>query len=42
MMMTMPVKRALAASPTLRDMPPVGPEWMRKWVEEWIAGEWLY
>ncbi|KAK3308608.1 uncharacterized protein B0T15DRAFT_391903 [Chaetomium strumarium] len=33
------VGRALAASSTLRNMPPVGPEWMRKWVNEWIAAE---
>ncbi|KAK7752885.1 putative NRPS-like protein biosynthetic cluster [Diatrype stigma] len=31
----MSVDRALA-SPTLRDMPPVGQEWVRKWVHEWI------
>ncbi|KAI1483617.1 acetyl-CoA synthetase-like protein [Daldinia eschscholtzii] len=33
----MVVERALAASPALRKLEPVGLEWMRKWVEEWIA-----
>ncbi|KAI1500357.1 acetyl-CoA synthetase-like protein [Biscogniauxia marginata] len=33
----MAVDRALAASPELRRLEPVGVEWMRKWVEEWIA-----
>ncbi|KAI0012777.1 putative NRPS-like enzyme [Xylariaceae sp. FL0662B] len=33
---SMSVERALA-SPTLRDMPPVGLDWMRKWVDEWMA-----
>ncbi|KAK4237128.1 linear gramicidin synthase subunit D [Achaetomium macrosporum] len=32
----MSVKRALATSATLRDMPAVSREWMRKWVDEWI------
>lgn len=32
----MEVVRALA-SPTLRAMPPVGPEWVRKWVDEWMS-----
>ncbi|KAK1757157.1 putative nrps-like enzyme protein [Echria macrotheca] len=33
----MAVDEAVAASPKLRTMPPVRPEWMRRWVEEWIA-----
>ncbi|KAI2464413.1 putative NRPS-like enzyme [Annulohypoxylon bovei var. microspora] len=33
----MSVERALVASPTLRGMAPVGVEWMRKWVDEWIS-----
>jgi thioester reductase-like protein len=36
---SMSVTKALAASPTLRDMPAVRPEWMRKWVDEWAAVE---
>lgn len=32
----MAVERSLAASPTLRDMPPVSVEWMRKWFDEWM------
>ncbi|KAI0172477.1 putative NRPS-like enzyme [Hypoxylon sp. FL1284] len=35
----MVVERALAASPTLRGLPPVGAEWMRKWVGEWISAQ---
>ncbi|GAP88342.1 putative NRPS-like enzyme [Rosellinia necatrix] len=34
----MDVTRAMAASKTLRNMPPVSSEWMRKWVEEWLQG----
>ncbi|OTA52079.1 hypothetical protein K449DRAFT_470658 [Hypoxylon sp. EC38] len=34
----MSVERALAASATLRDMPPIGNEWVRKWVNEWVSG----
>lgn len=30
------VKRALAESETLREMPAVSPAWMHKWVGEWI------
>ncbi|KXX74575.1 Linear gramicidin synthase subunit D [Madurella mycetomatis] len=33
------VKRALATSPTLRNMPAVSRDWMRKWVDEWMASE---
>jgi thioester reductase-like protein len=33
------VERALAASSTLSDMPAVKTEWMRKWVDEWMAAE---
>ncbi|KAI1763791.1 putative NRPS-like enzyme [Hypoxylon sp. FL1150] len=33
----MAVERSLAASPTLRDMPPVSAEWMRKWFNEWMS-----
>ncbi|ETS78506.1 hypothetical protein PFICI_10568 [Pestalotiopsis fici W106-1] len=33
----MSVDRAVAESPTLRDLPPVRGEWMRKWVEDWMA-----
>lgn len=32
----MDVTRAVAASTTLREIPPVSLEWMRKWVEEWL------
>ncbi|KAI1662848.1 acetyl-CoA synthetase-like protein [Daldinia decipiens] len=32
----MAVERALAASQTLHDMPPVGDKWMRKWINEWM------
>ncbi|KAI1140871.1 male sterility protein-domain-containing protein [Hypoxylon sp. FL0543] len=35
----MSVERALEASQSLRGMPPVGLEWMRKWVEEWISAQ---
>ncbi|KAI1392428.1 putative NRPS-like enzyme [Hypoxylon trugodes] len=35
----MAVERASAASSTLRDMPPVGVQWMRKWVNEWISAQ---
>lgn len=35
---SMTIEHALAASPTLRKLEPVKPEWMRKWVGEWIAG----
>ncbi|KAI0883762.1 putative NRPS-like enzyme [Annulohypoxylon maeteangense] len=35
----MSVERALRASSTLRDMSPVGVEWMRKWVHEWISAK---
>ncbi|KAI0835425.1 putative NRPS-like enzyme [Hypoxylon sp. FL0890] len=35
----MSVERALEASQTLREIPPVGVEWMRKWVDEWIAAQ---
>ncbi|KAK4114682.1 acetyl-CoA synthetase-like protein [Canariomyces notabilis] len=33
------VKRGLDASSTFRNMPAVSPEWMRKWVEEWVGTE---
>ncbi|KAM3081036.1 hypothetical protein ACMFMG_004993 [Clarireedia jacksonii] len=33
----MVVDRALRASPIMRKLEPVKVEWMRKWVEEWIA-----
>lgn len=33
----MSVDRALAASPSLRDLPPVGPRWIQKWVGEWVS-----
>ncbi|ETS77458.1 hypothetical protein PFICI_11332 [Pestalotiopsis fici W106-1] len=33
----MSVKDAVRASPALRDMPPVQPQWMRKWFEEWLS-----
>ncbi|KAI2601707.1 acetyl-CoA synthetase-like protein [Hypoxylon sp. NC1633] len=33
----MAVGRALAASPALRSLEPIGLEWMRKWIEEWVA-----
>ncbi|KAK0610018.1 hypothetical protein B0T17DRAFT_585387 [Bombardia bombarda] len=32
----MAIEQALVASPSLRDMPPVGSDWMSKWVGEWI------
>lgn len=32
----MVVARAVATSDTLRNIPPVRPEWMRKWVAEWM------
>ncbi|KAI8950517.1 hypothetical protein F4801DRAFT_343559 [Xylaria longipes] len=32
----MAIVRAVAASDTLRNMPPVSPAWMSKWVEEWM------
>ncbi|KAK6212633.1 putative NRPS-like protein biosynthetic cluster [Pestalotiopsis sp. IQ-011] len=32
----MSVERAAEASPALRDMPAVRPEWMRKWFQEWL------
>ncbi|KAI3323034.1 acetyl-CoA synthetase-like protein [Xylariaceae sp. AK1471] len=32
----MSVEHAVQASPTLRGMPAVGVEWMRKWVDEWL------
>ncbi|KAK3942541.1 putative nrps-like enzyme protein [Diplogelasinospora grovesii] len=32
----MAVDKALAASPALQKLQPVGQEWMRKWVEEWL------
>ncbi|KAI0384450.1 putative NRPS-like enzyme [Hypomontagnella monticulosa] len=35
----MSVDRTLGASQTLRDMLPVGVEWMRKWVEEWVQAQ---
>ncbi|KAI1445617.1 putative NRPS-like enzyme [Annulohypoxylon stygium] len=35
----MSVERALGASSTLREMPSVGVEWMRKWVNEWISAQ---
>ncbi|KAI1085430.1 acetyl-CoA synthetase-like protein [Whalleya microplaca] len=31
------VEQAVSASPTLRDMPAVGLDWMRKWVDEWMG-----
>ncbi|KAK7745063.1 putative NRPS-like protein biosynthetic cluster [Cytospora paraplurivora] len=34
----MVVDRALAASPSLRELEPVSLEWMRKWVHEWTDG----
>ncbi|KAI5861204.1 putative NRPS-like enzyme [Durotheca rogersii] len=33
----MSVECALAASATLREMSPVGTEWMRKWIKEWTS-----
>ncbi|KAI0450477.1 hypothetical protein F5B21DRAFT_528887 [Xylaria acuta] len=33
---SMVVARAVAASDTLRNIPPVSPAWMSKWVEEWM------
>ena len=33
----MAVERAFTASPAMRELEPVKLEWMRKWVEEWIA-----
>ncbi|KAI2642228.1 putative NRPS-like enzyme [Xylaria nigripes] len=33
----MVITRAVAASNTLRNMTPIGPEWMGKWVEEWTG-----
>ncbi|KAI1212188.1 putative NRPS-like enzyme [Annulohypoxylon truncatum] len=32
----MSIEQALAASPALRDISPIGLEWMYKWVVEWI------
>ncbi|KAI1314056.1 hypothetical protein F5Y03DRAFT_2856 [Xylaria venustula] len=32
----MVVDQAVSLSPTLRDMPSISHEWMRKWVEEWM------
>lgn len=34
----MSIEHTLAASATLRDMPPVGSEWVREWVNEWVSG----
>ncbi|KAK9779538.1 putative Carrier domain-containing protein [Seiridium cardinale] len=33
----MSVKKSIAVSPTLQDMPSVHYDWMRKWVEDWMA-----
>ncbi|KAI0188864.1 putative NRPS-like enzyme [Astrocystis sublimbata] len=33
----MAIEKSLNASPTLRDLPPVSPSWMRKWVDEWLV-----
>lgn len=35
----MAVDRAITASQTLRNMSPVGVEWMSKWVDEWIQAQ---
>lgn len=32
----MSVTRAVCASPTLRDLPPICEDWMRKWVQDWM------
>ncbi|KAI8626018.1 hypothetical protein F5Y19DRAFT_466792 [Xylariaceae sp. FL1651] len=34
----MVINRAVSVSATLRDMAPVGHEWMSKWVSEWMNG----
>ncbi|KAI0188770.1 putative NRPS-like enzyme [Xylaria flabelliformis] len=34
----MVINRALSASATLRDMPPISHEWMSRWVGEWMTG----
>lgn len=33
----MAIEQAVAGSATLRDMPAVSVDWMRKWVDEWVA-----
>ncbi|KAI1439035.1 acetyl-CoA synthetase-like protein [Xylaria sp. CBS 124048] len=33
----MVVQRSVSRSPTLRNMPATSPDWMRKWVLEWVA-----
>ncbi|KAI1130967.1 putative NRPS-like enzyme [Nemania abortiva] len=33
----MAIERALAASPTMQDLEPVHPRWMRMWVDGWLA-----
>ena len=35
--LAMSVDRAVIASPSLRDLPPVCPQWIRKWVGEWMS-----
>ncbi|OTB17014.1 hypothetical protein K445DRAFT_311453 [Daldinia sp. EC12] len=35
----MAIDHALAASQTLRDMPPVGDKWMHKWAGEWVKAQ---
>ena len=35
--LAMSVDRAVVASPALRELPPVCPQWIRKWVDEWMA-----
>ncbi|KAK6952390.1 hypothetical protein Daesc_006926 [Daldinia eschscholtzii] len=35
----MAIDHALAASQTLRDMPPVGDKWMHKWIGEWVKSQ---
>lgn len=35
----MAVDNASASSPTLRSVPPVNREWMRKWIDEWVGSQ---